>query len=48
MLKRAEIDNHVTLFEQLVQEVSPVTLVNTFRVEPEDADAPVPAGCRWG
>ena len=39
MLKRVETDNHVSLFEQLAQEVGPVTLVNTFRVEPEDADA---------
>ena len=39
MLKRIEMDEHVTLFEQLAQEVGPVHLVNTFRVEPEDADA---------
>ncbi len=39
MLKRVEMDNHVTLFEQLSREVGPVTLVNTFTVEPEDADA---------
>ena len=39
MLKRVEMDNHVTLFEQLGREVGPVVLVNTFQVEPEDADA---------
>ncbi len=39
MLQRVEMDKHVTLFEQLAQEVGPVILVNTFQVEPEDADA---------
>ena len=39
MLKRVEMDKHVTLFEQLAQEVGPVILVNTFHVEPEDAEA---------
>ena len=40
MLKRVEMDKHVTLFEQLGQEVGPVILVNTFTVDPEDlADA---------
>ena len=39
MLKRVEMDNHVTLFEQLGREVGPVVLVNTFRVEPDDAEA---------
>lgn len=38
MLKRVEMDSHVTLFEQLAHEVGPVILVNTFHVEPEDAD----------
>ena len=38
-MQRVEMDNHVTLFEQLAQEVGPVILVNTFRVEPEDAEA---------
>lgn len=32
-------DTHVTLFEQAAREVGPVILVNTFQVEPEDADA---------
>ena len=39
MLQRVEMDKHVTLFEQLAQEVGPVVLVNTFHVEPQDADA---------
>ena len=39
MLKRVVMDKHVTLFEQLAHEVGPVVLVNTFHVEPEDADA---------
>ena len=39
MLKRVDMDRHVTLFEQLAQEVGPVILVNTFHVEPDDADA---------
>lgn len=39
MLKRIEMDTHVTLFEQLAQEVGPVIVVNTFHVEPEDAAA---------
>ncbi len=39
MLQRIEMDNHVTLFDQLAEEVGPVVLINTFRVEPEDADA---------
>ena len=38
MLKRVEMDEHVTLSEQLGQEVGPVILVNTFRVAPEEAD----------
>ena len=39
MLKRVEMDKHVTLFDQLAREVGPVILVNTFHVEPEEADA---------
>ncbi len=39
MLKRAEMDQHVTLFDQLREEVGPVILFNTFTVAPEDADA---------
>lgn len=45
MLQRVEMDKHVTLFEQLAQVVGPVVLVNTFQVEPEDADALLDA---WG
>ena len=39
MFERVEMDRHVTLLDQLAQEVGPVILVNTFQVEPEDADA---------
>jgi heme-degrading monooxygenase HmoA len=39
MLKRIEMDEHVSLTEQLSTEQSPVVLVNVFRVAPEDADA---------
>lgn len=39
MLKRVEMDQQVTLFDQLSKEVGPVVLVNTFHVAPEDADA---------
>jgi heme-degrading monooxygenase HmoA len=39
MLNRAEMDQHVTLFDQLREEVGPVILFNTFTVAPEDADA---------
>jgi len=33
-----ELDKHVTLGEQLAQEIGPVVLVNIFHVAPEDAD----------
>jgi heme-degrading monooxygenase HmoA len=39
MLKRIEMDEHVSLMEQLSTAQSPVVLVNVFRVAPEDADA---------
>ena len=39
MLKRTEMDQHVSLFDQLKEEVGPVILFNTFTVAPEDADA---------
>lgn len=39
MLQRVEMDERVTLFEQLSHEVGPVILVNTFHVAPEDVDA---------
>jgi heme-degrading monooxygenase HmoA len=39
MLKRIEMDEHVTLVEQLSTEQSPVVLVNVFKVAPGDADA---------
>ena len=43
MLQRVEMDDRVTLFDQLKEEVGPVILVNTFRVAPEDADRLVEA-----
>lgn len=39
MLKRIEVDEHVTLREQLGADEGPVVLVNTFKVAPEDAEA---------
>lgn len=36
MLQRIEMDEHVTLLDQLTEEAGPVTLVNTFRVAPDD------------
>jgi heme-degrading monooxygenase HmoA len=39
MLQLAELDDRVPLADQLVQEVGPVILINTFRVAPEDVDA---------
>jgi heme-degrading monooxygenase HmoA len=39
MLNRAEMDQHVTLFDQLREEVGPIVLFNTFTVAPEDAEA---------
>lgn len=39
MLQRVEMNEHVTLFDQLANEVGPVILVNTFHVAPDDADA---------
>ncbi len=43
MLQRVEMDKQVTLFDQLAEEVGPVTLVNIFQVAPEDADSLVEA-----
>ena len=39
MLQRIEMDEHVPLADQLAEEVGPVTLINTFKVAPEDSDA---------
>jgi hypothetical protein len=39
MLQRMEMDERVPLGDQLAEEVGPVTLINTFKVAPEDADA---------
>ncbi len=38
MLQRIEMDERVTLKDQLAEEVGPVILVNTFRVAAEDPD----------
>jgi heme-degrading monooxygenase HmoA len=38
MLQRIEMDERVTLRDQLAEEVGPVILVNTFKVAAEDAD----------
>ena len=39
MLQRVEMDDRVSLFDQISKEVGPVTLINTFKVAPEEADA---------
>ena len=39
MLQLREMDDRVPLADQLSEEVGPVTLINTFRVAPQDADA---------
>ena len=38
MVKIVEMDENVTLLEQLEQDVSPVILLNKFIVKPEDTD----------
>ena len=38
MTRLVEMDRHVTLFEQMEQRGGPVILINTFTVEPEEAD----------
>ena len=43
MLQRTEMDDNVSLFDQLATEVGPVILVNTFHVAPDDVDALVDA-----
>ena len=43
MLQRIEMDEHVTLFDQLASEVGPVILVNTFPVAPDETEALVEA-----
>ena len=37
-VKLAEMDARVTFAEQLQQETGPVVLINTFTVDPDDAD----------
>jgi heme-degrading monooxygenase HmoA len=39
MLQRIEMDDRVSLMDQLSAEVGPVILINTFKVAPEDAEA---------
>lgn len=39
MVKMIEMDEAVTLQQQLGQEVSPVILINKFNVKPEDIDS---------
>ncbi len=39
MLQRIEMDDRISLMDQLSSEVGPVILINTFKVAPEDAEA---------
>jgi heme-degrading monooxygenase HmoA len=39
MLQISQMDDRVTIFDQLAHETGPLVLVNTFKVAPEDADA---------
>jgi heme-degrading monooxygenase HmoA len=39
MLSVQEMDDRVSIRDQLSQEIGPVILINTFKVAPEDADA---------
>jgi quinol monooxygenase YgiN len=43
MLQRVETDDNVSLFDQLSEDVRPVILINTFHVDPADAEALVAA-----
>jgi heme-degrading monooxygenase HmoA len=45
MVKFAELDPHVTVFEQMEDEGGPVILINKFDVAPEDIDQFLAA---WG
>ena len=38
MPRLVEMDEKVTLFEQMEENVSPVILINSFKVKPEDVD----------
>jgi heme-degrading monooxygenase HmoA len=38
MPKLVEMDEQVTLFEQMEENVRPVILINSFKVKPEDVD----------
>ena len=38
MARLKEMDERVTLFDQMKQDVGPVTLINTFTVEPNELD----------
>ena len=39
MVQRVEMDDHVGLAAQMMQEVGPVILINIFKVNQEDGDA---------
>ncbi len=39
MVQRIEMDDHVSLAAQMMQDVGPVILINTFKVHQEDVDA---------
>jgi len=39
MVKMVEMDESITLQQQMGQEVSPVILINKFTVKPEDVDS---------
>ncbi len=43
MLTMQEMDERVSIREQLAEEVGPVILINTFKVDPQDVDALVEA-----
>jgi heme-degrading monooxygenase HmoA len=46
MLKLIEIDDSVTLQQQMTTEAGPVILINQFKVKPEEADQMVDAWTR--
>ena|SRR6266545_5816365 len=47
MIKLTEMDETVTLQQQLGQEVGPVILINMFTVKPEDAEQLLAAFFKW-
>ena len=52
MIRMKEMDEAVTLREQMGQETGPVVLINIFTVQPEEADQLLEAwaadAARWG